>query len=89
MDFTYLQANQQKLLDYLINDGYTKSYIRRVKENILWILKNEKGKPWQNYLDIYQDRVRKSESKLYKKTRGKHSARYSSSPYMGNTQTEK
>jgi len=67
MDFTYLQTHYQKLLDYLTSDGYTPSYIRRVKENILWILKNANENTWQNYIDIYQDRVLKSESKLYKK----------------------
>jgi len=33
----------------------------------LWILKNEKHKVWQSYIDIYSDRVCKSESYDYKR----------------------
>lgn len=53
--------------NYLKKEGYSESYIRRVRENIHWILKNEKNKSWQSYLDVYHDRVHKSESKGYKK----------------------
>jgi integrase len=67
MDFTHLQQHYHELLDYLKKEGYTESYIRRVKENIHWILKSNKNKSWQSYSDIYHDRVHKSESKLYKK----------------------
>lgn len=67
MNFTHLQQQYHELLDYLKKEGYTESYIRCVQENIHWILKNEKNKSWQSYLDIYHDRVHKSESELYKK----------------------
>jgi len=67
MDFKHLQEHYQDLLNYLIEDNYTASYIRRVKENIRWILKNENQNSWESYLDVYHDRVRKTESKLYKK----------------------
>ena len=67
MNFTHLRQHYHELLDYLSEEGYTESYIRCIKENILWILKNESYKPWQSYLDIYHDRVHKSESELYKK----------------------
>jgi site-specific recombinase XerD len=67
MDFTNLREHYQKLLDYLAEDNYTESYIRRVKENVLWILKNEKNNIWQSYLDIYKARKQKPYSKLYKK----------------------
>ena len=43
------------------------SYIRHIRENILWILKNKKHKAWQSYVDIYHDRVYKSESEDYKR----------------------
>ncbi len=67
MNFTHLQQHYHELLDYLKKEGYTESYIRRVKENVHWVLKSEKNKSWESYLDIYHDRVHKSESKLYKK----------------------
>ena len=67
MDFTNLREHYHKLLDYLAEDGYTESYIRRVNENVLWILKNEKNNQWQSYLDVYQSRVEKPYSELYKK----------------------
>ena len=67
MDFYNLKQNHQKLLAHLEKEGYTESYIRRVKENIRWIFKNESHKTWQSYLDIYYDRVQKSKSKLYQK----------------------
>ena len=67
MDFTHLKSNYHDLLEYLKKDGYTESYIRRVSENVKWILKNEKNKSWESYVDVYHDRVHKSESNLYKK----------------------
>ena len=67
MDFTNLREHYHKLLDYLAREDYTKSYIRRVKENVLWILRNEKDKPWRTYLDVYQYRVQKPYTKLYQK----------------------
>ena len=67
MNFTHLQQDYQELLIFLKKEGYTESYIRRIQENIHWILKNEKHKTWLSYLDIYNDRVQKSESTLYKK----------------------
>jgi len=67
MDFTNLREHYHELLSHLKKEVYTKSFIRRVRENIQWILKNEKHKSWQSYLDIYHDRVNKSESELYKK----------------------
>ena len=67
MDFTNLREHYQKLLDYLAEDRYTESYIRRVKENVRWILKNEKNNPWQSYLDVYEARIQKPYSELYKK----------------------
>jgi len=67
MNFTHLQQYYQELLNFLKKEGYTESYIRRIQGNIHWILKNEKHNTWLSYLDIYNDRVRKSESKLYKK----------------------
>jgi len=67
MNFTHLQQYYQELLIFLKKEGYTESYIRRIQENIQWILKNEKHRTWLSYLDIYNDRVQKSESTLYKK----------------------
>jgi site-specific recombinase XerD len=67
MNFMNLQQHYHELLDYLQKEGYTKSYVRRIKENIHWILKNEKCKSWQSYQDIYGDRVHRSESKQYKR----------------------
>ena len=67
MDFNYLREHYHKLLDYLADDHYTESYIRRVKENALWILRNEKNNPWQSYIDVYEARIQKPYSELYKK----------------------
>ena len=67
MDFTHLQEHYHELLDYLQEDGYTKEYIRRVRESIKWILKNGEGGSWQSYVDAYHDRVSRSGSELYKK----------------------
>ena len=67
MDFTNLQQHYRELLDYIKKEGYSESYIRLVYEDIKWILKNEKYRSWQSYIDVYHDRVHKSESELYKK----------------------
>ena len=69
MDFTHLRQHYDELLSYLKNDGYTQSYIRRIQEDIRWVLKNEKDKSWQSYVDIYNDRVLRTESKHYKKNK--------------------
>ena len=67
MDFTNLRAHYHELLVYLQENRYTEGYIRRVRENILWILKNEMHKAWQSYVDIYNDRVNGSKSHDYKR----------------------
>ena len=67
MNFINLQSHYHKLLDYLKKEGYTESYIQRVRKNIQWILKNEKQNTWESYIDIYHDRVHKLESKQNKK----------------------
>jgi integrase len=67
MDFINLREHYYKLLDYLTEDGYTESYIRRVKENVHWVLRNENNNPWQSYLDVYEARIQKPYSELYKK----------------------
>ena len=67
MNFTHLKQHYQELLDYLREEGYTESYIRLVRQDIGWILKNEDLKSWQSYIDIYRDRICKSESEFYKK----------------------
>ena len=67
MDFIHLQQNYDDLLSYLESDGYTQSYIRRIEEDIRWILKNEGSRPWQSYIDIYNDRVLRSKSEQYKR----------------------
>jgi integrase len=66
MDFTHLQQDYNNLLSYLEGDGYTQSYIRRIKENIRWILKNGRSRPWKSYIDIYNERVSQSKSEQYK-----------------------
>ena len=69
MNFTNLQKYYHKLLDYLKKEGYSEGYIRIIQGNIHWILKNEKQKTWQSYLDIYHERVLKSKnySESYKR----------------------
>jgi integrase len=67
MDFTHLQQDYNELISYLESDGYTQSYIRRIKEDIRWILKNERDRLWQSYIDIYNDRVSQSKSEQYKR----------------------
>ena len=44
MDFTNLRQHYSELLSYLKDDGYTPGYIRCVREDIRWILKNERDK---------------------------------------------
>lgn len=67
MDFTNLKRHYHKLVDYLEKEGYTKRFIQCVHYNIKWILKNEKNKSWNSYIDIYFDRISKSESEFYKR----------------------
>jgi integrase len=69
MDFTNLRKNYNKLLLYLKSDRYTESFIRAVRFDIQWILRNESDKQWQSYVDIYNDRVLHSQSKGYKKNK--------------------
>jgi len=54
-------------LDYIEKEGYSESYIRRIREDIKWLLKNEKYRSWKSYLDVYDDRVQNSKSEMYKK----------------------
>ena len=67
MDFTNLRQRRQELLDHLEREGYTPGYVRRVKENIGWILRREEGNRWASYADVYHDRVSGSGSKSYRK----------------------
>jgi len=67
MDFTNLREHYHELLTYLEMEEYAAKTIQLVQNNIDWILRNEKHKTWQSYLDIYNDRVQKSGSELYKK----------------------
>jgi len=55
MDLTNLKQNQAKLVSYMENTGYSKSYIHSVKVEINRILSYEKDNPWKSYLDIYRD----------------------------------
>ena len=66
MNFTNLQKHYHELLDYLKKEGYSKGYIQIVQGNIHWILKNEKQKTWQSYIDIYHDRVHQLKSEKSK-----------------------
>lgn len=67
MDFTHLQQHYNELLDYLKQDGYTESYIRRVREQIGWLLKHAQDNAWTSYVDAYNDRAGSSQSKLHRK----------------------
>lgn len=67
MDLTHLQQHYNELLDYLEQDGYTKSYIRQVREQIGWLLKHAQDNTWKSYVDAYNDRAGNSQSKLYRK----------------------
>lgn len=67
MDFTHLQYHYNELLDYLKQDGYTESYIRRVREQIGWLLKHAQDNTWTSYVDAYNDRAGSSQSKLHRK----------------------
>ena len=69
MKFTRLRENYDELLCYLEKEGYNKSYIRCIKFDIRWVLKNENNKSWQSYIDIYQDRVSKSKSEQHKRNK--------------------
>jgi len=67
MNLTHLEQQYHNLLSYLNDEGYTQSYIRCIKENIGWILKNRKDRSWTSYIDVYNDRISRSESAGYKK----------------------
>ena len=67
MNLTHLEQQDHDLLSYLNDAGYTQSYIRCIKENIRWILKNGKDRGWTSYVDVYNDRISRSESAGYKK----------------------
>ena len=67
MDYENLREHHQELLNHLFCDGYAASYIREVKNLILWILKNEKAHSWQSYVDVYHHRSSTSKSKHYKR----------------------
>ncbi len=67
MDFEHLRERGRELLDYLESEGYTRSYIRIVRQDLNWIADNGESRPWRSYLDAYRDRVSRTESKLYRK----------------------
>lgn len=67
MDFTNIRQHYNELLSHLKDAGYTESYIRRIRDNIRWMLKNEEGNTWDSYVDVYCDRVLGSESYDYKR----------------------
>ncbi len=60
MDLTNLCQNHMKLISYMQAQGYSKSYIRMVKNEIDRILLCTDSNTWDSYLDIYQEYEGKS-----------------------------
>lgn len=60
MDLTNLCQNHMKLISYMQAQGYSKSYIRMVKNEIDRILRCIDNNTWDSYLDIYQEYAGKS-----------------------------
>jgi len=55
MDLSNLKQNHKKLISYMEEKEYSKSYIHAVQIEIDRILLHEKGNPWDSYQDIYRD----------------------------------
>ena len=63
MDLSNLKQNHTRLISYMEDAGYSKSYIHNVRTEVNRILRHEKGNPWSSYLDIYCDYKSSSPSK--------------------------
>ena len=67
MDLTNLKNNNFKLLKYLKESNYSKSYILKFKSEIKWILSNPNFEKWTCYKDIYYEQAMLTESDSYQR----------------------
>jgi hypothetical protein len=65
MNLQYLQDNYPKLILYMKEGGYTKSYINRVKHEIKQILSEAEAQKWDSYKAVYLSYVKAGKAKAY------------------------
>lgn len=63
MNLENLQATHQKLISFMQDAGYSKSYMSKVGREIRYILANAKNYDWTSYAEIYQHRENQGLSK--------------------------
>ncbi len=65
MNLQNLQDNYPKLISYMETNGYSKTYIDRIKREIKKILSAKNSKKVSSYTDIYQEYTKTSSSHRY------------------------
>ena len=63
MDLSNLRENHEKLLSYMRENGYSKTYIQKFRTEINWIFENEAKCTWTSYSDIYYEYKNNAPSK--------------------------
>ncbi|MBP1920809.1 tyrosine-type recombinase/integrase [Youngiibacter multivorans] len=65
MDFRNLLEHHQELISYMESKGYSELYIRRLRGEIIRILRNTEKNQWASYTDIYLEYTHTPHSKDY------------------------
>ena len=63
MDLQELKIKYSLLISYMVSQGYSRYYIRSIKQEINWILKKSRHYRWKTYDDIYQTYAKKWKNK--------------------------
>ena len=59
MDLQKLRTKYPLLISYIEDHNYSRQYIRHIKNESLWILREYENYDWKTYDDIYQTCVEK------------------------------
>ena len=71
MNVQHLQETYPKLISYLEENGYSRSYINRLKREINRIISKAESQKWSSYTDVYLGYVQKGKTQTFLKE--KHS----------------
>lgn len=65
MNVQYLRDNYPKLISYMETNGYSKTYVDRLKREVEKILSPVDSKEWSCYTDVYLEYIKTSNSPNY------------------------
>lgn len=63
MNLQELKTKYLLLISYMEDNNYSRQYIRHIKNESLWILRESENYHWKTYDDIYQTYVEKYTNK--------------------------